>query len=121
MAAKFEILQPNPGEFRWVLTSQGRVLARSDAYTRKVSCVNAMESFRKAAQGADIVDHTARPARVVAAEPTTVPGKVARRTGRVVGKAAATVAEVPQVAVEAVKKVVDVVTPSPRKRAARTS
>ena len=67
MAAKFEILQPNPGEFRWVLTSQGRVLARSDAYTRKVSCVNAMESFRKAAPGAEIVDHTARPAKPAAA------------------------------------------------------
>jgi len=119
MAAKFEILQPNPGEFRWVLSSQGRVLARSDAYTRKVSCVNAMESFRKAAPGAEIVDHTARPAKALA--PTTVPGKVARTTGRVVGKAAATVAEVPQVAVEAVLKVVDVVTPGPRRRTARTS
>lgn len=119
MAAKFEILQPNPGEFRWVLTSQGRVLARSDAYTRKVSCVNAMESFRKAAPGAEIVDHTARRAKADAAQ--TVPGKVARKTGRVVGKAAATVAEVPQAAVEAVMKVVDVVTPGPRKRAARTS
>ena len=120
MAAKFEILQTNPGEFRWVLTSQGRVLARSDAYTRKVSCVNAMESFRKAAPGAEIVDHTARPAKTVAA-PATVPGKVARKTGRVVGKAAATVAEVPQVAVEAVLKVVDVVTPGPRRRSARSN
>ena len=121
MAAKFEILQTNPGEFRWVLTSQGRVLARSDAYTRKVSCVNAMESFRKAAPGAEIVDHTARPTKTTAAPPATVPGKVARKTGRVVGKAAATVAEVPQVAVEAVLKVVDVVTPGPRRRTARSN
>lgn len=113
MVAKFEIQQPNPGEFRWVLTSQGRVLARSDAYTRKVSCVNAMESFRKAAPGAEIIDHTARPAKADAA-PKTVSGKVARTTGRVVGKAAATVAEVPLAAVEVVKKVVDVVTPGPR-------
>lgn len=119
MAAKFEVLQPKPGEFRWVLTSQGRVLARSDAYTRKVSCVNAMESFRKAAPGAEIVDHTARPAKVT--KPQTVPGKVARKTGRVVGKAAAVVAEVPQAAVEAVKSLVDTVTPSPRKRTAKSS
>jgi uncharacterized protein YegP (UPF0339 family) len=93
MAAKFEIVQPKAGEFRWVLTSQGRVLARSEAYTRKVSCQNAMESFRKAAPTATVVDHTARPAK--AAAPKTAPGKVARKTGRVVGKAAATVAEAP--------------------------
>ena len=61
MAAKFEIEQSKAGEFRWVLTSQGRVLARSDSYTRKVSCVNAMESFRKAAPSAQIVDHTVTP------------------------------------------------------------
>jgi uncharacterized protein YegP (UPF0339 family) len=119
MAAKFEIEQPKAGEFRWVLTSQGRILARSETYTRKVSCVNAMESFRKAAPGAAIVDHTTQPVKVTT--PGSTPAKVARQTGRVVGKAAARVAEVPQVAVEAVKKVVDTVTPSPRKRTARSS
>ena len=117
MAAKFEITQPNPGEFRWVLTSQGRVLARSDAYTRKVSCVNAMESFRKAAPTADIVDTTAKTVKF--APPRTVTGKAVRKTGRVVGKAAATVAEVPSLIGSAVEKVVDVVTPGPRKRAAK--
>ena len=117
MAAKFEIVQPKPGEFRWVLTSQGRVLAKSDTYTRKVSCQNAMESFRKAAPTAIVVDHTARPA----AAPKTVPGKVARTTGRAVGKAAAKVAEVPSLLTSAVEKVVDTVTPTPapRKRAAK--
>ena len=118
MAAKFEIVQPKAGEFRWVLTSQGRVLAKSDAYTRKVSCQNAMESFRKAAPTATIVDHTARPP----AKAKTVPGKVARTTGRVVGKAAAVVAEVPSFLTSAVEKVVDTVTPgtpAPRKRAAK--
>ena len=119
MAAKFEITQPKPGEFRWVLTSQGRVLAKSDPYTRKVSCVNAMESFRKAAPSAEILDTTARPAK--AAAPKTVPGKVARTTGRVVGKAAATVAGVPSLVTSAVGKVVETVTPTPapRKRAAK--
>lgn len=117
MAAKFEIVQPKAGEFRWVLTSQGRVLAKSDAYTRKVSCQNAMESFRKAAPTATVVDLTARPA----AAPKTVPGKVARTTGRVVGKAASVVAEVPSLLSSAVEKVVDTVTPTPapRKRAAK--
>ena len=114
MAAKFEIVQPQTGEFRWVLTSQGRVLAKSDPYTRKVSCVNAMESFRKAAPTADIVDHTARPK-----VPQTIPAKAARATGRVVGKAAATVAELPSAAISAVEKVVEAVTPTPRKRAVR--
>jgi uncharacterized protein YegP (UPF0339 family) len=115
MAAKFEIVQPRAGEFRWVLTSQGRVLAKSDAYTRRVSCVNAMESFRKAAPTADIVDHTARPAQAA----QSVPAKAARVTGRVVGKAAAIVAEAPSAALSAVEKVVGAVTPTPRKRVVR--
>jgi uncharacterized protein YegP (UPF0339 family) len=119
MAAKFEIQQPKPGQFKWVLTSQGRVLAESDTYTRKVSCVNALESFRKAAPTAAVVDHTVKPAK--AAAPTSTPGKVARKTGRVVGKAAAVVAEVPEAAVEAVKKVVDTVLPTPRKRTAKST
>ena len=58
MAANFEILQPRPGEFRWVLMSQGRVLARSEAYTRRVSCQNAIESFRQAAVAAVVDDQT---------------------------------------------------------------
>lgn len=114
MAAKFEIVQPKPGEFRWVLSSQGRVLARSEAYTRKVSCVNAMESFRKAAPTAEIVDQTAR--KALAPVPRKAPAKVARKTGRVVGKAASIVAEVPAVAISAVEKVVDAITPGPPKR-----
>jgi uncharacterized protein YegP (UPF0339 family) len=118
MAAKFEITQPKPGEFRWVLTSQGRVLAKSDAYTRKVSCVNAMESFRKAAPTADIVDTTAKTVKL--APPRTTTGKAARKTGRAVGKAAAVVAEVPSLLTSAVEKVVETVTPTPRKRAARS-
>ncbi|MDQ1505800.1 MAG: hypothetical protein QOD57_3527 [Actinomycetota bacterium] len=93
MAAKFEILSPRAGEFRWVLSSQGRVLAESDAYTRKVSCVNALESFRKAAPTAVVIDTTT--ARVVKSpSPDTVTGKAARVTGRALGKVAATVKKV---------------------------
>src|SRR5438105_7173909 len=113
MAATFEILQAKAGEVRWVLSSQGRVLARSEAYTRKVSCVNAMESFRKAAPTAAVDDTTAsRP--VQAAPPKTVTGKAARVTGRAVGKAATkakpvarvakVVAEVPVKAVSAARR-----------------
>ncbi len=118
MTAKFEILQPKPGEFRWVLTSQGRVLARSDTYTRKASCVNAMESFRKAAPTATLDDKTvaavlkgAGPKRS-AAKPA--PAKAARATGRVVGKAAAKVKHL-------VESVEEAVTPAPRQRAPRAA
>ena len=119
MGAKFEVLQPKAGEFRWVLTSQGRVLARSEAYTRRVSCVNAMEAFRSAAPTAEVVDVTALPVGAAPA-PVTTSEKVARATGRVVGKAAATVAEAPSLVVEAARKVVDTLTPTPRGRTART-
>src|SRR2546423_4213792 len=94
MAAKFEIRQPMQGQFEWVLLNQGRVLARSDTYTRKASCLKAMDSFRLAAPKATLIDHTATPA----------PARVARSTGRVAGKAAAKVAEVPSLAVPAAQK-----------------
>jgi uncharacterized protein YegP (UPF0339 family) len=115
MAAKFEILQPKPGEFRWVLTSQGRVLARSDSYTRKASCVNAMESFRKAAPTAVVDDRTVAPAKGGATrgdKPATA--KAARTAGRVLGKAAAK-------AKELVGNVEEAVAPAPRKRAPRAA
>jgi uncharacterized protein YegP (UPF0339 family) len=120
MAAKFEILQPKPGEFRWVLTSQGRVLARSETYTRKVSCQNALESFRKAAPSATVDDQTVavapkgRAPQRAAAKP--VPAKAARTTGRVVGKAAAKVKQLVESVEEAVAP-----KPAPRKRAPRAA
>lgn len=114
MAANFRILQPKPGEFRWVLTNQGRVLARSESYTRRASCLKAMESFRSAVPTADVVDTTTKD--VVFAPPASVPGQAARTTGRVVGKAAAKVADVPALARSTVGKVVDAVVPAPRKR-----
>ncbi len=117
MAANFQILQPKPGEFRWVLTDQGRVLARSDSYTRKASCLKAMQSFRTAVPTADIVDVTTKDVKF--APPATVPGRAARTSGRVVGKAAAKVADLPSLAKSAVESVVDAVVPTPRKRARR--
>ena len=106
MAAKFEILESTRGKFRWVLVSQGRVLARSDPYAGRAACLRAMESFRKAAPAAAVVDQTVKPAKVTSPKPPSA--RVARTTGRVMGKAAAKVAEVPSLAVEAAKKVVGV-------------
>ena len=117
MAAKFEIIQATAGEFRWVLTNQGRVLAKSESYSRRASCLKAMESFRAAVPTADIVDTTTKDVKF--APPATVPGRAARTGGRVVGKAAAKVAEMPSLAKSAVGTIVDVVTPGPRKRASR--
>ena len=92
MAAKFEIQELLGGQFRWVLTSQGRILATSDPYEGRAACLRAMESFRKAAPGATVVDQTVNSAK--AASPQPAAARVARTTGRVMGKAAATVAKV---------------------------
>ena len=80
MAATFEIRSPKPGSYNWVLTSQGRVLAIGESYTRKASCQKAIESFRTGAATAKVADLTA-PA------PATAPGKAARAVGRVLGQA----------------------------------
>lgn len=119
MAANFTILQPNPGEFRWVLTDQGRVLARSESYTRKASCMKALQSFRTAVPTADIVDVTTKDVKF--APPATVPGRAARTSGRVVGKAAAKVAEAPALAKSAVESLIEAVVPTPRKRTRRAT
>jgi uncharacterized protein YegP (UPF0339 family) len=84
VAAKFEIRQPKAGEFRWVLVSQGRTLATSESYTRKVSAEKAIESLRKAAATATVNDTTAKPAKKVAAAKTTV-----KRAARTVAKTVA--------------------------------
>ena len=82
MASRFEIKQNGRGEFRFVLTSNGRVLATSEPYTRKSSCLNAIESLRKAAVSASVAEDTTQTAPVA---------KAARAAGRAVGKAKAKV------------------------------
>jgi uncharacterized protein YegP (UPF0339 family) len=84
MAAKFEIQSPKAGEFRWVLTSQGRTLAISESYTRKISCEKAIESFRKGAVTAPVADLTLAPAKAPAAAKAT-----AKRAAKRVKKATA--------------------------------
>jgi uncharacterized protein YegP (UPF0339 family) len=108
VAAKFEISSPKPGEFRWVLNSQGRILARSESYTRKGSCEKAIESLRKAVATATVADLTAPPAKAAPAAAKKVAKKAAKapaaeKATKTAGKAAAPAAE---------KK-------APRKRAAR--
>ncbi|MEW6155186.1 MAG: DUF1918 domain-containing protein [Actinomycetota bacterium] len=53
-ATKFEVRHSDNDQYRWVLLSQGRILATSEPYTRKTSCLKAIESFRNAALTASI-------------------------------------------------------------------
>jgi uncharacterized protein len=59
MAAKFEVSSNGKGGFSWILSSQGRTLAHSEPYSRKASCLNAIDSLRKAAATATVSDSTA--------------------------------------------------------------
>lgn len=81
MASKFEIQSPKAGQFRWVLVSQGRTLAKSPTYTRRALAQKSIDSFRMAAIAAPVTDLT-----VPVAE--TTPGKVARVVGRTAGRMA---------------------------------
>ena len=80
MAAKFEIQSPKAGQYRWVLVSQGRVLATSEAYSRRSLAEKAIVPFRMAAVNAPVID-TTLPGE------TTATGKAARATGRALAKA----------------------------------
>jgi DNA-binding protein HU-beta len=103
VAAKFKV-ESTAGGFRWVLTSQGRTLATSEVYARKVSATKAIESLRTAAATATLDDQTAKRA----AKP--VVAKAARAAGRTVGKAAVKVEKgaikAEKAAVRATKKAV---------------
>jgi uncharacterized protein YegP (UPF0339 family) len=80
MAAKFEVRKNGTGEFRFVLVSQGRVLATSEPYGRKVSCLNAIESLRKAAGTAPVADNTIPPANGASAPAAKQPQRPSRPT-----------------------------------------
>ena len=79
MAAKFEIHSPKAGEYRWVLVSQGRILATSEAYNRRGAAEKAIVAFRMAAASAPVLDTTQPPSETA--------GKAARATGRALAKA----------------------------------
>jgi uncharacterized protein YegP (UPF0339 family) len=80
VAANFEIRSPKAGQFRWVLTSQGRTLATSPTYSRRALAQKSIDSFRMAAIAAPVDDLTLAPAKTAA-------GKVARVAGRAAAKA----------------------------------
>lgn len=81
MAAKFEISSPKPGQFSWVLKSQGRTLATGESYARRVSAEKAIESLRKAVATATVADLTLKPAKTAAAASGAAkPTKAARKT-----------------------------------------
>ncbi len=53
---KFEVYEDNAGEFRFRLKARnGEVIATSEGYKQKASCLNGVESVRKNAQDAEIV------------------------------------------------------------------
>jgi uncharacterized protein YegP (UPF0339 family) len=81
MAAKFEIRSPKAGQFRWVLTSQGRTLATGETYSRRVSAEKAIGSLQAATATATIDDTT-----IKAPTGKSVAAKAARDSGRSAGK-----------------------------------
>src|SRR5581483_4219003 len=54
MAAKFDVSSNSKGGSQWILTSQARTPAHSEPYSRKASCLNAIDSLRKAAATATV-------------------------------------------------------------------
>lgn len=59
MAAKFEIFQDKKKEYRFSLkASNGQIIAQSQGYKSKQSCLKGIESVKKNAPGADVVDST---------------------------------------------------------------
>ncbi|WP_411822322.1 YegP family protein [Leptospira sp. 'Mane'] len=57
MAAKFEIYKDKAGEFRFRLKAgNGEVIATGEGYSSKKACENGIESIRKNAPIAEIVE-----------------------------------------------------------------
>jgi len=57
MAGKFEVYQDKNGEFRFRLkASNGQIIATGQSYKTKKSCLNGIESIKKNAIDANIVE-----------------------------------------------------------------
>ena len=57
MAAKFEIYQDKKGEYRFRLKAgNGEIIATGEGYKQKASCLNGIESIKKNATDAPIVE-----------------------------------------------------------------
>lgn len=60
MAGKFEVYTDKAGKFRFRLKAgNGQVIASGEAYESKKACLNGIESIRKNAPDATLVDQTA--------------------------------------------------------------
>jgi uncharacterized protein YegP (UPF0339 family) len=60
MAGKFVVSKDKKGEFRFVLKAgNGEIIAISEGYAAKASALNGIESVRKNAADATVVDETA--------------------------------------------------------------
>ena len=56
---KFQVYQDKAGEFRFRLKARnGEIIATSEGYTKKDSCLNGIESVKKNAVDSKIVDET---------------------------------------------------------------
>jgi len=59
MAAKFEVYKDKAGEFRFRLKAgNGEIIATSEGYTAKASCLKGIESVKANAAGAVVDDKT---------------------------------------------------------------
>jgi uncharacterized protein len=59
MAGKFVISKDKKGEFRFVLKAgNGEIIAMSEGYAAKASALNGIESVRKNAADATVVDES---------------------------------------------------------------
>ena len=57
MAAKFEVYKDKKGEYRFTLKAgNGEPIAASEGYSSKSACLNGIESVRKNAQVAEVVE-----------------------------------------------------------------
>jgi len=57
MAAKFEWFQDKTGKFRFRLkAANGEIIAASEAYNTRDACLNGIESVKKNAAGAEVVE-----------------------------------------------------------------
>jgi len=59
MAGKFEVYTDKSGEYRFRLKAgNGEIIAVGESYKQKAGCINGIESIKKNAPDAEIVDLT---------------------------------------------------------------
>jgi uncharacterized protein YegP (UPF0339 family) len=57
MAAKFEVFQAKDGKFHFRLkAANGEIIAQSQGYSTKANCTNGIESVKKNAASAEVVE-----------------------------------------------------------------